>query len=67
MDRPVIDKTGITGEYDVALEWSPEQAEASSGPSIFTALEEQFGLRLESGKGPVEILVVDSVEKPSEN
>ncbi len=67
MDRPVIDHTGIDGEFDVKLEWSPEQISDSSGPSIFTALQEQLGLRLESGKGPVEMIVIDSIEKPSEN
>jgi uncharacterized protein (TIGR03435 family) len=67
MDRPVIDNTGIKGEFDVKLEWSPDQIGESSGPSVFTALQEQLGLRLESGKGPVEILVIDSIEKPSEN
>ena len=67
MDRPVIDHTGIDGDFDVKLEWSPEQISASSGPSIFTALQEQLGLRLESGKGPVEMIVIDSIEKPSEN
>jgi uncharacterized protein (TIGR03435 family) len=67
MDRPVIDNTGIGGEFDVKLEWSPEQISETSGPSIFTALQEQLGLRLESGKGPVEMIVIDSIEKPSEN
>ncbi len=67
LDRPVIDHTGLTGKYDVALEWSPDQTGDLPGPSVFTALQEQLGLRLESAKGPVEILIVDSVEKPSEN
>jgi uncharacterized protein (TIGR03435 family) len=67
MDRPVIDHTGIEGEFDLKLEWSPDQISASSGPSIFTALQDQLGLRLESGKGPVEMIVIDSIEKPSEN
>jgi bla regulator protein blaR1 len=84
LGRPVIDKTGLTGQYDIILNWTPEpgqgggpfggppppdaiQAADSSGPSIFTALQEQLGLRLESQKGPVPILVIDSVEKPSEN
>ena len=66
---PVVDKTGLTGYYDILLTWSPDQpsAEATHGPSIFTALQETLGLRLASGKGPVEILVIDHVEKPSEN
>ncbi len=66
-DRPVIDKTGLTGEYDLRLEWSTEQNGVSSGPSIFTALQEQLGLKVESAKGPVEIIVVDSAERASEN
>ena len=67
LNLPVIDNTGIDGEFDLKLDWSPDQISASSGPSIFTAVQEQLGLRLESTKGPVEILVVDSIEKPSEN
>lgn len=67
MERPVIDHTGIDGEFDVNLNWSPEQISETSGPSLFTALQEQLGLRLESGKGPVEMIVIDSIEKPSEN
>lgn len=67
LDRPVIDRTGIQGRYDVKLEWSaPEVADATL-PSLFTALQEQLGLRLEAGKGPVEILVVDSVDPPTSN
>jgi uncharacterized protein (TIGR03435 family) len=67
LDRPVLDRTGIQGRYDMKLEWSsPEVADAAS-PSIFSALQEQMGLRLEATKGPVEILVIDSVDKPSEN
>jgi uncharacterized protein (TIGR03435 family) len=75
--RTVIDKTGLTGNYDIELKWTPEnggqpsadngQTDAQSGPSIFTALEEQLGLKLESAKGPVQTLVVDHVEMPTEN
>ena len=85
LGRLVIDQTGLTGNYDWTLKWTPDLstpmlkgpdggrslADApppdSSGPSIFTALEEQLGLKLETRKGPVETLVVDSIEKPSEN
>jgi uncharacterized protein (TIGR03435 family) len=71
----VIDKTGLTGLYDLTLTWtsdstvgSPASADDSpSSPSIFTALEEQLGLKLESAKGPVKVLVIDHIEKPSEN
>ena len=75
LGRTVIDKTGLTGLYDLTLTWtsdstvdSPASADDSpSSPSIFTALEEQLGLKLESAKGPVKVLVIDHIEKPSEN
>ena len=63
--RPVIDKTGLTGNYDFQLEWAPEGAE--NGPTIFTAVQEQLGLKLEADKAPGKVLVIDSIEKPSEN
>jgi uncharacterized protein (TIGR03435 family) len=73
--RVVVDRTGLEGRYNLTLEWSPEDGSSSgassdsqgSGPSIFTALEEQLGLKLESSKGPVKMLVIDRVEQPSEN
>ncbi len=67
--RTVIDKTGLAGKYDLAVKWSTDEgsAQADSAPEIFTALQEQLGLKLQPGKGPVETLVVDSVEMPSEN
>ena len=78
MDRPVIDKTGITGLFNAKLQFAPEsaprqlsgtttEASASSDPSIFTALQEQGGLKLEATQEPVEILVIDHVERASEN
>ena len=78
LGRVVIDKTGIEGKYDLALTWSPDDHSAamsntskdasdSSGPSIFTALPEQLGLKLESTKAPVQTLVIDHIEQPSEN
>jgi uncharacterized protein (TIGR03435 family) len=71
VDRPVIDKTGITGLFDFHLEYAPDRGAPSddpaTGPSIFTALQEQLGLKLEPSKGPQEFLVIDSVERPSEN
>ena len=78
--RPVLDQTGLTGKYDWTLQWTsgaglgggplapaPESGDApnSSGPSIFTALQEQLGLRLESAKGPVDTIVIEYIEKPS--
>ena len=68
--QPVLDATGLTGKFDLKLEWTPDSANApepGTGPSIFTALQEQLGLKLESGRVSAEILVIDSAEKPSEN
>jgi uncharacterized protein (TIGR03435 family) len=73
--RIVFDKTGIMGRYDITLKWtsyngaSPmtNNASGDSGPSIFTAIQEQLGLKLESTKGPVQVLVIDRAEMPSEN
>jgi uncharacterized protein (TIGR03435 family) len=66
--RPLVDKTGLTGTFDIHLEFSPdEDAVDAAIPSIFTALQEQLGLRLESSKGPVEVLVIDRVERPGAN
>jgi uncharacterized protein (TIGR03435 family) len=79
LGRPVIDKTGLTGKYDFKLTWAPDMPSGPSknpeapppaaleGPSIFTAVQEQLGLRLESQKGPVEMIVIDRIEHPSEN
>jgi uncharacterized protein (TIGR03435 family) len=66
--RPVVDKTAIEGMYDFNLRFAPNGANDSPLPSLFTALQEQFGLKLQSQKVPVEMLVVDHVEKtPTEN
>jgi uncharacterized protein (TIGR03435 family) len=71
--RTVIDKTGLMGKYDFTLKWTPDNvppANTGSGdqpPNLFTALQEQFGLKLESAKGPVRTLVIDHVEMPTEN
>ena len=78
LGRPVLDKTGLAGVYDVSLTWTPDATQpfASSatspsiepaGPSLVTALREQLGLRLESQKVPVELFVIDRSEKPKEN
>lgn len=69
LERPVIDHTGLTGNFTFRLEWSPNDKRAADtlGPSLVIALQEQLGLKLETGKAPVEILVVDRAEKPSEN
>jgi uncharacterized protein (TIGR03435 family) len=70
VDRPVIDKTGLTGNYSFLVYFMPEGPNSGDGtePSIFGAVQEQLGLRLEARKGPVELLVIDHAEKvPTEN
>jgi uncharacterized protein (TIGR03435 family) len=69
LDRPVIDQTSVEGIFNFHLDFAPSRAflGPSDAPSIFTALQEQLGLKMESSKGPVEVLVVDSVQRPSEN
>lgn len=74
LGRPVQDQTGLTGDYDYKLDWTPDDPEPSEpsgstplGPSIFTALADQLGLRLEPSKGPVQVYVVEKIERPSEN
>jgi len=67
-DRPVFDKTGISGRFDLKLDYSPDRSDNPDRPSLFTALQEQLGLRLESQKGPVEVLVIDRADRvPSAN
>jgi len=61
VDRPVIDKTGLKGDYSMKLSWGAEN------PTIWTALQEQLGLKLEPSRSPVEVLVIDHAEKPSAN
>ena len=63
---PIVDKTGIAGRFDFHLEFARDMAD-DAGISIFTAVQEQLGLKLMPDKGPVEVLVIDHVEKPSEN
>jgi uncharacterized protein (TIGR03435 family) len=86
LDRKVVDKSGIAGQFDFHLEFAPDETTrgfggrdgaaaaagatppaAPEGPSVFSALQEQFGLKLMPDKGPVDFLVIDHVEKPSEN
>jgi len=63
----VVDRTGIAGAFDIDLKWTPDNSNGT-GPSLFTAIQEQLGLRLEPGRAPVEILVVDHAERiPTEN
>jgi len=74
--RMVVDKTGLTGTFDLDLTWTPDQipqgpvppgapAIDANGPSIFTAVQEQLGLKLDSQRGPVEVLVIDRAEQPT--
>jgi uncharacterized protein (TIGR03435 family) len=69
--RPVLDQTNLAGPYDLALEWSAGETagtDRDSPPSLFTALQEQLGLKLEPVKAPVESIVVDALERtPTEN
>jgi uncharacterized protein (TIGR03435 family) len=87
VDRNVLDRTGLTGTFDLDLTWTPDQSLMDSsaagmpmpgmpagvqvppvdGPSLFTALQEQLGLRLESTSGPVQVLIIDDVARPNED
>lgn len=74
--RVVVNKTGLTGRYDLTLRWTPDDApppllngapDPNAPPGLFTAIQEQLGLKLESTKGPVDVLVIDKIEQPSPN
>lgn len=79
LDRPVIDQTGITGRYDFTLTWTPDEfqyandpprppaPETNPAPGLFTAIQDQLGLKLETTKAPAEVFVIDKADKPSEN
>jgi uncharacterized protein (TIGR03435 family) len=75
LGRPVVDEAGLTGSFDFKLEWTPEASPSAdpsqvlppAGESIFAAIQEQLGLKVESKKGPVETIVIEKAEKPSEN
>jgi uncharacterized protein (TIGR03435 family) len=83
LDRPVVDKTGIASYFEIHLAFSPDDltaprpdsaepgastaVRASDTPGIFQAIQEQLGLRLVPAKGPVDVLVIDHIERPSEN
>ena len=66
-ERPVIDNTGLQGEYDFRVEWATDEKPGSPRPSIFTALQEQLGLKLNATKGTIEMIVVDRAERASTN
>lgn len=81
LDRPVVDQTGLSGKYDFTLTWTPDESQfagmgirippppnkADAPPSLFTAIQEQLGLKLKATKAPADVLVIDHVEKPSPN
>ena len=74
VQQVVVDRTGLDGRFEIHLEWLPDQSTPLSSadvtladkPSIFTALQEQLGLRLQSERGPVDVIVIDHVERPTE-
>jgi uncharacterized protein (TIGR03435 family) len=72
LDRPVVDQTGLTGRFDLTLRWTPAELQSSTEnadapPELFTAIQEQLGLKLVSTKAPVDVIVIDRVERPSAN
>jgi uncharacterized protein (TIGR03435 family) len=77
LDRPVVNKTGLPGRYDFDLTWAPDETQFGGevpiapsdapSPPLFTAVQEQLGLRLEATRGPVDALVIDTAEKPTAN
>ena len=76
LGRPVVNNTGPEGNYDFELEWTPnagpsapdgQPVEISGGPSLFSGLQQQLGLRFKATKGPVDVLIIDHVDRPSEN
>jgi uncharacterized protein (TIGR03435 family) len=81
LDRPVVDQTGLRDRYDFALNWTPDETQfgglagqlqppsdkADVPPDLYTAIQQQLGLKIEATKAPVEVLAIDRVEKPSEN
>jgi uncharacterized protein (TIGR03435 family) len=77
LDRPVVDKTGLSGRYNFDLEWTPDESQFSgqlppgapdsAKPGLFAAVQQQMGLRIEATRGPLETLVIDRLDKPSEN
>ena len=76
MGRQVVDNTGLTSNYDLTLTWAPNEMQASSdpsttgadvGPSVFAAIQEQLGLKLVPSKGPVDVIVIDHIERLSPN
>ncbi len=77
LGRKVVDRTGVMGKFDIHVQWTPDQAPAGvdagaastadAAPPLFTVLEEQLGLKVESGRGPVDVLVIEHVERPTDD
>jgi uncharacterized protein (TIGR03435 family) len=81
LDRPVVDQTGLSGRFDFTLDWTPDDSQfagmgakfspptdsANAPPNLYTAIQEQIGLKLEATKAPADVMVIDHVDKPSEN
>ena len=70
LERPVVDETGLSGRWDFTLKWMPDSqtaADANASPGLFTAMQEQLGLKLDAKKGPVDVVVIDALTRPSEN
>jgi len=81
LDRPVVDQTGLEGRFDFQLKWTPDETQfgglgikvppptddAAAPPDLFTAMQDQLGLKLQAAKAPVDVIVIDRVAKPSEN
>jgi uncharacterized protein (TIGR03435 family) len=67
LERAVVDRTDLTGNYDFEVEWVQDLNKVDDGPSVFTAMQEQLGLRLEATRAPVEVYVIEKAEHPSEN
>ena len=77
LDRPVVDKTKLTGRYDFNLAWTPDETQfggtgpwenhPAEYPDLFSALQQQLGLKLEATKGPIQVLIIDRAERPSAN
>ena len=67
LDAHVVDETELRGNYEFVLRWARDDRPNDDAPSLFTAVQEQLGLRLESRRMPVEVLVIDHIERPTEN
>jgi uncharacterized protein (TIGR03435 family) len=78
LDRPIVDRTGIAGKFDYKLSWTPDSSQFDgnppgparsdeNAPSLYTAIQEQLGLKLEAAREPTDVLIIDRVERPSEN